>query len=66
MNQVVIENPIINSPFDEPTRHFRLIRQGINNDIVDGPRPDSYFAEALKKYGDARIEKAHPIRTLRG
>ncbi len=22
MSQVVIENPIINSPFDEPTRHF--------------------------------------------
>jgi hypothetical protein len=24
MSQVVIENPIINSPFDEPTRHFRF------------------------------------------
>jgi hypothetical protein len=24
MSQVVIENPIINSPFDEPTRHLRL------------------------------------------
>lgn len=24
MGQVVIENPIINSPFDEPIRHFRF------------------------------------------
>ncbi len=24
MRQVVIENPIINSPFDEPTHHLRF------------------------------------------
>jgi hypothetical protein len=24
MKQVVIENPVINSPFDEPQRHFRF------------------------------------------
>ena len=29
MSQVVIENPIINSPFDEPTRHFRFSDEGI-------------------------------------
>jgi type III restriction enzyme len=29
MNQVVIENPIINSPFDEPARHFRFTDEGI-------------------------------------
>jgi adenine-specific DNA-methyltransferase len=28
MNQVVIENPIINSPFDEPTRHFQFSGEG--------------------------------------
>jgi hypothetical protein len=28
VKQVVIENPIINAPFDEPTRHFRFTDQG--------------------------------------
>ena len=43
MSQVVIENPIINSPFDEPTRHFRFTDEGITNEIVDGRRTSSYF-----------------------
>src|SRR5229473_873911 len=60
VNQVVIENPISNSPFSEPTGHFRFINEGTNNENVDGRRPGSYFTEVLKKYGDARIEKAHP------
>jgi len=34
MSQVVIENPIINSPFDEPTRHFRFSDEGITDEIV--------------------------------
>jgi hypothetical protein len=28
VSQVVIENPIINSPFDEPNRHFRFDDEG--------------------------------------
>ena len=36
MSQVVIENPIINSPFEEPTRHFRFTDEGITDEIVDG------------------------------
>ena len=43
MSQVVIENPVINSPFDEPTRHFRFGDEGITNEIVDGRRISSYF-----------------------
>ena len=38
MSQVVIENPIINSPFDEPTRHFRFSDEGITDEIGDGLR----------------------------
>jgi hypothetical protein len=34
MRQVVIENPIINSPFVEPTRHFRFSDEGITNEEV--------------------------------
>ncbi len=44
MSQVVIENPIINSPYDEPTRHFRFGEEGITNEIVeDERRSSSYF-----------------------
>src|SRR3954447_17524493 len=43
MAQVVIENPIINSPFEEPNRHFRFSDEGITNHIEDGRRSSSYF-----------------------
>src|SRR5207247_2422474 len=48
MSQVVIENPIINSPFDEPTRHFRFSDEGITNEVVDGRRVSSYFVPIAK------------------
>ncbi len=43
MQQVVIENPVINSPFEEPSRHFRFDEFGITNEIVRLRRPSSYF-----------------------
>jgi len=43
MSQVVIENPVINSPYTEPTRHFRFGDEGITNEQVDGRRSSSYF-----------------------
>jgi type III restriction enzyme len=43
MTQVVIENPIINSPFDEPTQHFRFTDEGITDEIIEGRRISSYF-----------------------
>ena len=43
MKQVVIENPIINSPFNEPARHFKFTDEGITNEIIDGRRISSYF-----------------------
>ncbi len=43
MRQVVIENPILNSPFDEPSRHFRFDEEGITNEIVQDRRISSYF-----------------------
>ncbi|MBI2774311.1 MAG: DEAD/DEAH box helicase family protein [Chloroflexi bacterium] len=39
----VIENPVINSPFVEPTVHFRFAEDGITNEIVEGRRISSYF-----------------------
>ena len=43
MSQVVIENPVINSPFEEPRRHFRFSDEGITNEIVASRRVSSYF-----------------------
>ncbi len=57
MNQVVIENPIINSPFDEPARHFRFTDEGITDEIVDGRRSSSYFVPIAtpKKRGSRQL-----------
>lgn len=43
MKQIVIENPILNSPYTEPRRHFRFSEEGITNDIVEARRTSSYF-----------------------
>jgi len=43
MRQVVIENPVINSPFKEPQRHFKFDEQGITNEIVSKRRNSAYF-----------------------
>ena len=42
MAQVVIDNPILNSPFSEPTRHFKFDDQGITNEVADGRRSSGY------------------------
>jgi len=43
MKPVVIENPILNSPYAEPTRHFRFSDEGITDEIVEGRRISQYF-----------------------
>jgi type III restriction enzyme len=40
---VIIENPVINSPFEEPKRHFRFSEEGITDEIVEARRVSSYF-----------------------
>ena len=40
---VLIENPIINSPFKEPISQFKFGDSGITNEVVSGRRPSSYF-----------------------
>src|SRR5437016_1868596 len=39
----VIENPVINSPYEEPGRHFVFGRDGITNDIGEGRRESTFF-----------------------
>ena len=46
--QTVIENPIINSPFAEPERHFKFDDEGITDQIVEGRRTSSYFIPIAK------------------
>jgi type III restriction enzyme len=48
MSQVVIENPIINSPFEEPARHFKFDDEGITNVQVEGRRTSSNFVPIAK------------------
>jgi type III restriction enzyme len=57
MPPVVIENPILNSPFAEPSRHFRFGEEGITNEIVPSRRSSSYFIPipAAKKKGKEQL-----------
>ncbi|HYI14136.1 MAG TPA: DEAD/DEAH box helicase family protein, partial [Thermomicrobiales bacterium] len=48
MPQVVIENPILNSPFVEPHRHFQFSNEGITNQVVEERRHSSYFVPIPK------------------
>ena len=48
MTQVVIDNPVINSPFEEPRRHFRFTDDGITDEIVPGRRRSTYFIPIAK------------------
>lgn len=35
MKQVIIENPVINSPYKEPCRHFRFSEETIADEIIE-------------------------------
>jgi type III restriction enzyme len=57
--QPVIDNPILNSPFVEPDRHFRFDDQGITTDVVGTRRTSSYFipiAQPRKKGQQLQFE----------
>jgi len=43
MPDAIIENPILNSPFAEPRRHFKFTDDGITNEIVEARRLSGYF-----------------------
>ena len=43
MADTIIENPILNSPFREPDRHWRFTDEGITNEIVETRRASAYF-----------------------
>ncbi len=43
MKQVVIENPVLNSAYGEPTLHWKFTDEGITDEIVENRRISSYF-----------------------
>src|ERR1017187_8294206 len=48
MAQVIIPNPVLNSPFDEPGRHFYFNEDGITDKVVESRRLSSYFVPVPK------------------
>jgi hypothetical protein len=48
MKQVVIENPVLNSPFEVPERHFKFDDEGITNEIVEARRTSAYIIPIAK------------------
>src|SRR5712692_7146514 len=40
---VIIDDPVLNSPFEEPSKHFRFTEEGITNEILEKRRTSSYF-----------------------
>jgi type III restriction enzyme len=77
MPPITIDNPILNSPYHEPARHFRFDADDqITNDIVAGRRGSSYFLPIAnpKKRGapglfdaipEQRVESDHVNRIRR-
>ncbi|MCY2987736.1 MAG: DEAD/DEAH box helicase family protein [Planctomycetota bacterium] len=54
MRQVVIENPVVNSPFEEPKRHYRFGEDGITDELVQGRRGSQFFIPIAKPRKQAK------------
>jgi type III restriction enzyme len=54
----IIENPILNSPFEEPTRHFKFTEDGITDEIIHARRSSAYFIPipSPKKKSKAQLQ----------
>ncbi len=60
MRQVVIENPVLNSPYSEPTRHFKFDEEGITNEIVQQRRISAYFVPVARPCESASVVDPPP------
>ena len=68
MPKVTIENPVINSPFEEPQRHFKFNARGITEEIADGRRRSEYFMpfpKPKKQSGQDQMQFELPDQDLR-
>ena len=57
MPQVTIENPVLNSPYLEPMRHWRFGEDGITDEVIEARRVSSYFMPipAARKKGKGQL-----------
>jgi type III restriction enzyme len=53
MADVLIENPILNSPYKQPTRHYRFSATGITDQTDEGRRESTYIAPVPAPKGKA-------------
>src|SRR3990172_7484991 len=76
MPPVIIENPILNSPYVEPRRHFRFTDEGITDEIVEARRTSQYFVPipqprkrgrqlAFNEWTQDRVEENKLINQIR-
>ena len=68
MAKVTIENPVINSPFEEPQRHFKFNARGITEEIAEGRRRSEYFMpfpKPKKRSGREQMQFELPEQDLR-
>ena len=66
MADVVIENPVINSPYGEPARHFVFGDQGITDHIGGGRRPSEHVVPiALPRKRGPQLALLEPDRQER-
>lgn len=68
MPQVTIENPILNSAFEAPARHFKFDNDGITTETEDKRRPSAFFmsiARARKKGEQAHFDTEWTLDRIR-
>jgi type III restriction enzyme len=66
MPDVVIENPILNSPYEIPTRHWKFNHDGITDEVEEGRRKSAYFMPipASRRRAGAQLEMEFAEWTL--
>ncbi|MDP2735770.1 MAG: hypothetical protein Q8P12_06200 [bacterium] len=65
MKQAVIENPVLNSTFEEPRKHFQFSDEGITNEEVESRRVSSYFVPIAKpKKRGKQLALIYPNRLI--
>jgi adenine-specific DNA-methyltransferase len=57
----LIENPILNSPFGEPDRHFKFDDEGITYEIVAGRRPSAHCTVGPQQVKEAAKEAVQGV-----
>jgi len=56
----MIENPILNSPFEEPTQHFEVVGGRFTEKVVSGRRASSYLTPVAQPKGRRGLQLLMP------